>query len=276
MFSKNDTIEELIIGHLNQGAKPVVDIVQYFHAKKSFSKQGVYKALKKLREEEIITVSNKEASLSSIWIRKMADFFSLAEYHYKQSLIAPNFLSLAGNQKISISLKTLKELDIFSAHIFYLATQVTPKNQPVLVYNHHQWFYYGRKDNDEFLAYKASTTHPVFLLLGDDSPLDIAVKKRYHSNTLQTHCLNRAPFPMRYYVNSIGDFLIEYRLDKKVAEMLDAFFKRHADFNEAAREELKRIITQPAKHTVTISKNEKKNIELKKIFKKYFHISQTP
>lgn len=271
MFLKPQSIEEIIIDQLKNGPKKSVDLVSYMLAKDIRTKQGVYKAIRKLEKEEIVTISKKEVSLSSIWLKKMSDFFSLAQHHYKQPLTASGFLSLSFGQKFSFSLRSLTELDIFSAHVFYLLNQVISKKEPIFAFNHHQWFYYGRQENDQFLSYDIKNKQqPLLLLLGDKNDLNLAVKKRYNEGSFQCHILDKEIFPHNYYFNILGDFLIEAYLDDKAVNYLDDFFKKYKKFDDAACNELSVIINSKSKVRMIISKNVKKIERLKKVFKKYF------
>jgi hypothetical protein len=271
MFLKPIGIEEIIVDQLKTGPKKTVALVGYVEDNDNGTKQGVYKAIKKLKEEEIITISNKEVSLSSLWLKKMNDFFALAQYYYKQPLTASSFLSLSSAQKISFSLKDLTELDIFSAHVFYLLNQVINKNEPIFAFNYHQWFYYGREENDQFLSYSIKKKQqPLLLLLGNKNDLDFAVKKIYNEGTSQCDILEKKIFPRNYYFIIIGEFLIECYLDEKVVNLLDDFFQKYKKFDSTAQQELTEIINLKCKNRMVISKNSKKIEKLKKIFKRYF------
>ena len=118
MFLKPNNIEDQIINQLKNGPKKNIDLVNFIINEKIGTKQGIYKSLRKLKAEEIITTHKKETSLSGVWLKKMSDFFALTQFYYKQPLTASGFLSLAPGQKVSYSLKTLTELDIFSSHSF--------------------------------------------------------------------------------------------------------------------------------------------------------------
>lgn len=271
MFLKPNTIEELIINQLKNGPKKNIDLVNFIIDKKNGTKQGVYKALRKLKAEEIITTHKNEASLSGVWIKKMSDFFAVTQFHYKQPITASGFLSLSQGQKISFSLKTLTELDIFSSHAFYLLNQIIPKDRPIFAFNYHQWFYYGRQENDEFLSREIKKQkQPLLLLLGNDNILDFEVKKIYNQNNSQCHILEKELFPHNYYFDILDDFLIEFRLDDKIVNLLDKFFNKHKKFDEIAQEELKFIVNLRSNNKMTISRNVIKIEKLKKSFKKYF------
>ncbi|NTV44611.1 MAG: hypothetical protein HGA67_02860 [Candidatus Yonathbacteria bacterium] len=271
MFLKPRSVEEIIIDRLKDGPKKTVDLVVYMVNGRRATKQGVYKAIRKLEKDEIITVSKKEVSLSSIWLQKMSDFFSVAQYHYKEPLSASGFLSLSPGQNISFSFKNLTELDIFSAHVFFLLNQVADKDEPIFAFNYHQWFYYGRQENDDFLSYDIKKKEqPLLLLLGEKNELNSAVRKIYTQGSSQCHILDKKVFPDTYYVNIVGDFLVEIHLDEKTAGRLNDFFKKYKAFDILVQEELADIIKTKGTHRMVISKNGKKIETIKKVFKKYF------
>lgn len=271
MFLKPNTIEELIINQLKNGPKKNIDLVNFVIDKKIGTKQGVYKALRKLKTEEIVTTHKKETSLSGVWLKKMSDFFALTQFHYKQPITASGFLSLSPDQKVSFSLKTLTELDVFSSHAFYLLNQVIPKDKAIFAFNYHQWFYYGRQENDEFLSREIKNKkQPLLLLLGDNNNLNFEVKKIYNRDNSQCHVLEKKLFNNNYYFDILDDFLIEFKLDERVVKLLDKFFKKYKKFDESAQEELKFIINLRSNNKMTISRNITKIEKLKRPFKKYF------
>lgn len=273
MLNKPNSLEEIIINYLKNGPKKTVAVVERFTKNRTFTKQGIYKILRHLKEEEIITINKKEVSLSSIWLRKMADFFALSQYYYKQTTSAPAFLSIADNEKLNLFCKTLEELDIFTAHVLYLITQIIPQEEAIFAYNYHQWFYYGRKENDEFLSQNIEKRgHPLLLLLGDNNKLDTAVRQAYNKGNSRCHILERKLFPDNYYCSFLGDFLIEFYIDKKVNALLENFYKKNIVFNKEAQTELLNILQTKGKNKLVISKNKNKINKLKKMFKKYFYI----
>jgi len=272
MLLKPNSLEEQIISYLKNGPTKTTALVDYFTKKKSYTKQAVYKIIKQLKKDEVITISKKEASLSSIWLKKMSDFFALAQYNYQQPISAPTFMSLTKEQKRVFIFNNLEEVDIFSAHTFYLLSQVISTNEPIYVFNFHQWFYYGRKENDEFLAYSLGKNQSLLLLLGNNSPLDQAVKKEYNKGNIQAHIIEGSKLFNKYYFAIIGEFLLEILIDQKIARELEIFYKENNEYNELAKNQLNQIIIKKARHKIIISKNNQKIEKYKKLFKKYFYI----
>jgi hypothetical protein len=65
-----------------------------------------------------------------------------------------------------------------------------------------------------------------------------------------------------YYVNIIGDYLIEVHLDKKSEEKINRFFKTFVEWTPQAREKLEAIVSSHGRTKLVVSRNAKKAARL--------------
>ena len=73
-----------------------------------------------------------------------------------------------------------------------------------------------------------------------------------------------------YYLNIFGDYIIEARIDEKVAEKVDELYKTHTKVTDETTKLLTSLLTQ-GKTIITITRSKKKADKLKKVFKPYFY-----
>jgi hypothetical protein len=275
-ISSHPFLEKLLLGALQKG--PVLTtalIKKIIHARPNTSKQGIYRVLRKLRKEETIVIYQKKISLSVNWIKKQIEFFSLAQfYNASKEINAYDFLFLREKEKIIYAFKNLNLLSVFGDHVFHVLTLVTSPNEPVYVYNPHEWFAYARKETEEtLLTVLSEAKRQVFITVIYRDPLDIFLKKQFNTDFLQYHISEKQLFPKKnYYCSIFNDYIMEIILDEKLSGEIDSFYKRTEIFDEKAKSELQKIIIAKSKNKLIIRKDRKKSEKIKKMIGKNFYI----
>jgi hypothetical protein len=267
------TTEEIVLKSL--GSKALSGealLLDCKRLKPSFTKQALYQLLRKLLDKEIVVKHGKLFSLSQIWILKMNDFFSLAQKHYGIGEQGGNdFLSLSDGDKISYSFKSPVEADKFWGHAFNILSGIL-KDEPLYIYNPHEWFFFARKESEEFLFQELQKRNQkVWLICGGKTELDKYTAKHFDGSILQYYMSEDALFEARnYYLNIFGDYIIEARIDEGVAKQVDNFYNSNKTVTKTTTQMLTKLLTQ-GKTSLTISRNKKKAEKLKKVFAPYFY-----
>ena len=241
------------------------------------TRQGVYRVLRKLKLEEKIVIHGKSVSLNIQWLRKMSEYFSVAQYYYSPKHDNPNFfLNLKEHEKVSLTFKTLLDLDIFASHVIHMLAEIIGEHEPVFVFNPHEFFSYGRPESEKMLfEAMQEMKKQVFILSSHENPLDLALKKQFDGTRVQYHIVPIVPFDKgNYYFNVYGDYLLEITLDKNITAALEAFYVKTPVFDEQAEKELFEIFAHKSRHKLVITRNKKKTDTYKKFFSKYFYTLQ--
>ncbi len=272
-LNKPQIIEELVLKALASKAltgEPL--LIEAQKLKPGFTKQALYQLLRKLMDREIVVKHGKQFSLSQIWILKMNDFFAAAQKRYGIGEQGGNdFLALSDGDKISYSFKSPAEADKFWGHAFNILAGGI-KNEPLYIYNPHEWFFFARKESEEFLFKELQNKNQqVWLLCGGTTALDKYTAKYFDGKTLQYYMTDEEIFEARnYYLNIFNDYIIEARLDEKTAEKVDRFYQETPSWNESTETKLFTLVSE-GKTQITISRNKKKADKLKRIFTPYFY-----
>ncbi|MBI4088858.1 hypothetical protein HY415_02055 [Candidatus Kaiserbacteria bacterium] len=274
----NSGIEGAVIELLQRGPLPILELIDGVDAsRRGTTRQGVYRVLRKLRREEKIVIHGKSVSLNLQWLRRMSEYFSVAQYYYSLKHSNPDFfLNLEEREKISFTFKTLLDLDIFASHVIHMFAEIIGEHEPVFVFNPHEVFSYGRREAEKMLL-KAmlEMKKQVFILSSRESPLDIALKKQFDGTRIQYHIEPTVPFDRgNYYFNVYGDYLLEITLDKNITATLEAFYLKTSMFDEQAEKELLEIFARKSRHKLIITKNKKKTDAYKRFFSKYFYTAR--
>ena len=274
MLGKDQKIEDLIINTLSNGPLETKELIVDIKEKRpQTTKQAVYKSLRNLKKNEIIVKTKDEVALSSVWLKKLLAFIENTARHYKTNKNpGSDFLSLKNGEKIVYWFKNFEATDLFWAHAFDVLTDTTNNNQPIFIYNPHEWFLLARPESEVFLFESLrKNNRKLFLIAGNQDMLDIEAKK-YFDNTITNYYASAEKLfdQDNYYVNIFNDYLIEVWLDPKISNLIDKFYKKTTSFNEAAKNELLKIIRTKGRNKLVIYRNERKAKKIKNIFKKVF------
>lgn len=273
---RNQPIEQLIIKTVQKGTISTIKLIENISAvRPKTTKQGVYRVLRKLRDEEKIVIHGKSVSLNLHWIKKMNEFFSLAQFYYSPKVASPDdFLNVREKDKIVYFFKNLNWLDSFWSHAFHMFAEVSNPKEPIFVYNPHEWFAYARQETEQTLIKTMNEkTRQILITVAHSDPLDRELRKKLQGDFVQYNIAGRKIFEKsNYYFNIFDDYLIEVFIDQKISERIDKFFGKTKFFNDEASKELLEIISRSGKNKLVISRNRKKSEKYKKTLSKNFYI----
>lgn len=275
---EKEPIEGIVLKILQKGTIQTAALLENVILSRSkTTKQGIYRVLRKLKNEEKIVIHGKSVSLNLHWIKKMNDFFSLARFHYASKVTsADNFLNIREKDKIVYFFKNLNLLDSFWSHAFHLFAEASNPMEPIFVYNPHEWFAYARRETEQGLIKTMNQKiKPVLITVAHGDPLDKQLTGKLRSEYVQYTIANKNIFgKQNYYFNVFGDVLIEVLIDPNISRQIDAFFKKTTVFNDEASNELLEIVSKNGKNKLIISRNKKKAKKYKKILSKDFYIKK--
>lgn len=269
------SIEQWLLQALQQGPRRIVGIISELKdARPGTTKQGVYAALRVLKKQEKVVLHRGRASLNSAWVSSMANFFSIAERYYRNEDSGDgNFLHLQDGEKISYSFKDAVLTDAFWGHAFHLLVATEQPGAPVYLYNPHQWFLIAReKSETELISFVLKSKRQYLLTVGSSLPLDKHISSLFDGEQSQYYMRSDALFPKNnYYVNIIGDFIIEAWTDADVANKIDDMYASTGVYSETIKKELEDIISSQGKTKLVISRNKRKAEKYKNMLKKFFY-----
>lgn len=275
LLTSNKSIEDLVCVGLQQGAlDKVVLIDRIKKMRPRTTKQGVYVALRNLESNEVVVIHNKKVSLDVRWLKQMNNFFTTAEQSYTGGdFLRGDFLSLKDGEKISYLFSSASETDKFWGHaLVVLAESAIPKEEPVYIYNPHEWFLIAREKSEKESFSIITRKRKLLLTVGSRTPLDRAVAKEFDQGSSKYHMMDRPVFPKEnYYLNIVGDFMIEVRIDPNTARLIGSIYNSTEKLDEEVKTELIKIVSSKGRSRLTIRRDSKKATELKKVLRKNFH-----
>lgn len=275
LFSNEKSIENLVCTLLQHGPMSTTALIaQIREQRPKTTKQGVYAALRQLRRDEIVVMHAKKASLNIRWLKQMDQFFAIAEQHYVEGDFGrDNFLNLKDGEKIAYFFSSPTETDRFWGHALVILAESSVSNEPVYLYNPHEWFLIARHESEHAFIDIITKKKRFLLTAGAKTSLDHAVANEFDGDMSQYHMLERPLFPKNnYYFNVVGDFLIEVLIDPVIAARIEEVYRNVEKIDDATRTELVEIVGGKGRSKLTISRNTKKAERLKKMLRKNFYI----
>lgn len=273
-LDKPKRIEDYILKHLQTGPSLMLDLVKKIQTDRlKTTKQAVYAALRILKRNEQIVTYKGTASLNLSWINSMTNYFAFAKHSYVKGESAQgSFIDLEDKEKIKYYFNSPIKADIFWTHALYLLLERSEAKEPVFIYNPHEWFLLTRYENEnEIFKTISRKGHRLLLTAGGNTFLDRYIKKNFDNDSNQCHTLEAPLFKEKnYYLNIVGDFLIEVWLDQNMSNKIEKFYTETTRWDENKLAELKDIINVESRMKIVISRNHQKAEKIKKSLKKYF------
>ncbi|MEK7662246.1 MAG: hypothetical protein AAB355_01970 [Patescibacteria group bacterium] len=267
-------IENTIIETLESGPAGKADLIKGIGHKTGATAQGIYKALRKLKKEEVVTIHDKTISLSFIWIDGQISKYSKIAQTYQTPRRENYFLQLKSGEHITFKFRTLRELDLFWVHAFVLLEAQISKEIPMYAVVPHDWFSYARPSSDKVWTEKLEeSARPQGVVITHPAPLDkkVVIERESKSNFLEFVC-GENPFKQdeRKYVNIIGQWVFEARLDNAINLKLVEYINKDFRDGVIGGEILEKLLDLPGTNTLKISRSLQRAELLIRKIKKYF------
>ena len=271
-------IDEHIISILRKGPLTCLEIVSKINERRpQTTKQAVYSALRMLKSREQIIILKGTASLSIAWLNKMTSYLELATQSYFQGDHQGSLLDLKDKEKIKYYFNSIHKADLFWTQAYYLLLEALPDEEPVFLYNPHEWFLVSRPENETTIVSETIRKNHLFLLtVGGNTFLDHHVKKFFNGEQSQYNVLSKPLFPKNnYYLNVFGDFIIEAWIDDHISNKIEVLYNNTSKWSADIQKESEKILALNGKMRIVISRNRKKAEKIKRSLRKYFAIRST-
>ncbi len=225
-----------------------------------YTKQGVYRVLRKLRIDGKILWTREYVAVNLLWLHRELE--SLAKILPERSVIFETFA-----QKRTYTMKTLSELDDVWGQIFASLLPSAPDLTHALFYDLHNYTYVHKIPVvEEYIRLLYSKVTKICLLVGSESLLDQKLKQLMKN--VAVHCI---PKKWNCFIAVFNDYVLYNHVDKKIWKEIDAVF-RQGDI-EKAREEIIFLSQKKGNYKIVVEKNATKAREIEKVFAKYFVLS---
>ena len=278
-FSSPKTLNEFILRFLQHGPIKATKLIEEIKKERSsITKQGAYAALRSLKKDEIVVIHGGLVSLNSVWVATMAKYFSLAQHYYMRGVTGMDgFLDLKDGEKVQYFFHDPTSTDAFWSHVFNLLVETSPSNEPIYLYNPHDWFLLARHENEfSLIEHVKARGKSYFMTVGNHDFLDTYIRKYFDGTETQYYATPQKMFKKEnYYLNIFSDFLIEVWIDPLVADAINEFYRKTKQFTEKEDRTLKEIVFRKGHSKLVVSRNSKKAERFRKMFTKFFYLPKS-
>ena len=256
----NGKIEEAILTSLLQKKNvSTTDLVESMKTGKTkATKQGIYRVLRKLKNEEMIIIYKSIVSINDLWLFKLR---ALVEDKGGPSSLIGNLEDLKEKEKISLKIKSLTHLDQIWSNIFLSIESKIPSDVALFLYNPHNWFILFREETDKIhIKRLAKKQRQTFLVIGGTTDADREITKSVRTRDL--HSSVNAKIKSKEYLAILGDYIIKVKLSDQENRLIDSVFT-----NLKNLEDIKTTLYEldmKATSTITVEKNKIKAKEWQK------------
>lgn len=146
---------------------------------------------------------------------------------------------------------------------------------PWFAYNPHDWFFIARNKTESELRDFINKKGGIYVMtVGGKTALDRHIRREFDGKRAKYHMRDKPMFTKNnYYVNVVGDFIVEVLIDKKIAGRIENLYGKTGFYSDNAKEELQTIINSKGKSRLTISRNKAKAKMLVNKLAKPFHFT---
>lgn len=273
LLTSKPEAKEAIVQFLSKGAMDSVMLQGAIQKEKKITKQGFYKALRELIQDEVVTKNKQAVYLSSLWLQKLKQFANTVEEKYL-SQTSREVLSMQEGDVMTFRFKSILDLDLLWVHYFYMVTKQL--DLPVLFYNPHEFWSLFRSDiQSQLYEYIRANKKKVYMVVGGTSSLDKETtlpNKKYGLDIAYEAGLSLA---RNTALTVIGDYVFHTVVDHNIANAIDELYQKHHRWEPIVQDELQSIISRMKRSKVVIERNAKRAEMLRKKLMKHFVFYKT-
>lgn len=271
-------LEQKVIQLLHGGAVKSTRLVQMLVAEEQITFQAVYAAVRRLRHDEIVLVQGKKLILNSVWLEQMGAFFSKAQKVYltKAPEESFSFGTLEEGDRVTYKFKNPVLLDQVWGQVFFELVKRVSIDVPIMIYNPHYWFPIVRQESEATIfKWLQAEGHKAYFATASTSTLDSRTIKEFLKDMSHSYSLGvQKGYENNFYMNIIGDYLIEVTLDESISAKIDGFFAVRESCTTQDVNVLRGIVESVGKNKIVISRNKTKAKRIRTSIAKHFLVEE--
>jgi hypothetical protein len=274
LFSKDITLEDRIVLLLQSGPLSTDNLLACLQKVRiGTTKQGMYRVLRILIRSDIVVKSGRIVSLSVAWVERVSSLTNAAEGAYLRKREG-SVLDLEEGDSIRYSFRNTNVAEAFWNHTNHVLVKAHPRT-PWFGYNPHCWFFLADPARERgFRDLLVKQGGQYLMTVGGDTSLDRAIKGEFDGKGSQYHRRQTPLFAKNnYYLNIIGDYVIEAWLAPTHARAIEQLYQNTSD-THCAQQKLLDIINSKGRTRLVVSRNSKKAATLRGKLGRVFYVSR--
>lgn len=228
----NGYIEENILSLLlKEGDAHTSHLLERVNSTRACTRQGFYRALRKLRDDEHVVIHRSLVSVNKMWLRRLQ---VLVQSSVAGRSVIGDMGKLGVGEKLELTFKGLSAMDRLWSHLFSNIELTVPLKHPLFLFNPHNWSALLRTETDK--AHEETLRErqrPSYLVIGSATELDKEVTRAMDFRHLEFSFNPR--LTQQSYIAVLGDYAIEVRLSPTSRKAIDSIFRNYKSSLEARR-----------------------------------------
>ena len=219
-------IEELVLtALLKEGSLTTSELLERSFRRHHYTKQGVYRVLRKLKAEEKIVVYKSVVSINNFWRDQLQSLLAAKD---PDTSIVGDVRGLKKGDRLSLKLRGLSTVDQVWSHLFISVEKDLSNRHPLFLYNPHNWTALLREETDRTHAERfEQSQRPTYLVVNSTSKLDKAVTQAMQFKYLEYSFTTKLRIP--FYISVIADYVLQIKLLGEGNAKIDSIFTSEHD-----------------------------------------------
>lgn len=264
-------IAQVLSHHPNSSLQELQQRIKSQYQKK-LTLQAWYKALKKLIQDGVVIKQKMTYSLNTSWVADILRWSHTLKQNYIENTRTQVIkLPTKEKEKIIYRFPNLLALNSFWAHVLVYIGAQYPKNNTVYGYNPHFWFYLAHSSVEkQYNRSMGEVGAKTYLIIGSKTFLDIWNEQFFPKN-VEYWCSPKPLYLQKWhYINYVAGFLLDIKIDKKMADSIDKLYKSVISLQDINQLEIIAMFQDKVSCSMTISKNKRGGEAFKRKILRYF------
>jgi len=234
---------------------------------RAYSRQGIYKELRKLQETGVVVKHGKFYSLSLIWILNLTDLADSMFESFVGEEVSLDHLPAAG-KKVSWQFSRLSKLDNLAIHLMLLLFQNT-ESKEMFQWLPHPWFelIHHEKELQLEQALKVGG-YQVHVIIGGENYLDTLFTSEWPYN--YSHAVGPFERERSHYYCVIDQYILTWILDTETTQRIDTLFETVTGPEDLQVSAIMKAVQSAGNYSIRIENNLKKATSMINQFREYF------
>lgn len=279
LLGANNSLENKIVLALSKEGHLTTKQIHELLTSNNISIQAIYKSLKKLQCEGIITKVGKLHSIRIPWLLNLSKLTTQLQHTYSEKQYAHTFLPKKEGERKSWKFNDLLKMCDFWSHILLILGEFSISKK-IYEYSPHSWFHITQPvQEDQFLQSLSTLVEEQYSIIGGRSNLDIWIADQYWNINNYKYHLSQSEkvWPENdrsKYINVTDEYILTVRLTRQTANQIDNMYSDQKTTLEPWSSQKLAVFKQQTSIRITIEKNKTKAETFKKRFKRGFGLKK--